>query len=64
MRLPPRAHVTTRKFSCPVLDHLGDAAAAISVSVTVSQITPDNCVFLAEGAKGADLALSGVANSQ
>jgi DNA-binding IclR family transcriptional regulator len=54
----------TRCVAAPVLDHLGNAAAAISVSGTVSQITPENCGFLAESAKAAALALSRVADSQ
>ena len=39
-----------RCIAAPIFDHLGKAFAAVSVSGTVSQITPDNCASLAERA--------------
>jgi len=47
-----------RCIAAPIFDHLGKAFAALSVSGTVSQITPDNCAWLAERVKGTAAAIS------
>ncbi len=47
-----------RCIGAPVLDHLGRAVAALSVSGTTNQITPENCGALAQKAVRASSAIS------
>jgi len=47
-----------RCISAPVFDRLGKVVAAVSVSGTTNQITPENCGALAQKAIGASSAIS------